>query len=171
MGVTVNVAEWDAVKRSMQRASQGAFLAQLAARMAATMTKLLADEFRQSRDPYGVPWKSVFRNRKKDRAARARAYKRASRSGKALSSVRDRPLIDTGRLRAAAVARTSVHSGATNVRVIIPVAYATYHQEGTGHMVRRQIVPDAKTGGLGHIWSAALSKESKAVLAGLGKVP
>jgi len=129
----------------------------LARRLAGTCTKLLADEFRQSCDPYGRPWAPVFRRRAKDRKARQRAYLRASRAGKDLSSVRDKPLLDTGRLRAAATA--SQLTQGTTVRVVIPVEYASYHQYGTRHIRQRQIIPMLETGGLGPIWTEAFRKE------------
>lgn len=161
MGITVNVARFEAVRRRMQEASMGNFLPALTVRMAAAITKQLADEYRESRDPYGNAWKPVFRRRRKDRLARQRAYKRASLAGKSLATVRDLPLVDSGRMRALSIAH---EVSSTGVRVIIPVAYASYHQEGTRHIARRQIVPDDKTGGLGPIWTAALNREANAVL-------
>lgn len=124
------------------------FREELAMRLAGTAVKLLADEFNESRDPYGQPWKPVYRRRRRDRMARAR---RASRG---LPQRADKPLVDTGRLRASAVARPS----GTTVRVLLPVEYASYHQDGTPHIARRQIVPDA-AGGMGAIWSEAFRKE------------
>jgi hypothetical protein len=38
------------------------------------------------------------------------------------------------------------------------VDYASYHQDGTPHIVRRQIVPD-QAGGLGPIWTEGFRKE------------
>lgn len=134
----------------------------LARRLAGTVTKLLADEFRNSVDPYGRPWAPVFRNRARDRRARARGGARAMRA--------DKPLIDTGRLRAAATA--SQFTQGTMVRVSIPVEYASYHQYGTRSIRQRQIVPMAETGGLGPIWTDAFNREIdlalKQAMAGAG---
>lgn len=163
MGVTVNVAQFESVRKRMEDASRGNFLPALTARMAGTITKLLADEFRGSHDPYGNPWKPVFRRRRRDRLARAR---RAARGQPARA---DLPLVDSSRLRTASVGRSATQASRTSVRVIIPVDYASYHQEGTRRMPRRQILPDDKTGGLGPIWTAGLNRDADAVLKTLGK--
>ena len=126
----------------------------LAKRIGAAFVKEVADEFKESRDPYGNAWAPVVRNRLKDRRARARRAK----AGKAARS--DKPLIDTGRLRGSVVARTS----GGQVRIALPVEYASYHQYGTRVIKRRQILPESDTGGLGPRWSAAASKEAIAVL-------
>lgn len=130
----------------------------LANRLGATAVKLLAYEFRFSRDPYGDNWAPVLRSRRRDRMARAR--RRAQ--GRPVKA--DKPLVDTGRLRAAATVSSANRSGGKTVRVIIPVEYASYHQNGTRRIRRRQIVPSDSTGGLGPIWSAALKKEAAKVL-------
>lgn len=132
------------------------FREDLARRLSATATKLLADEFRNSRDPYGKPWKPVVRNRRRDRNARAR------RAARGLAVKADKPLIDTGRLRAAATAPQTPQG--TTVRISIPVEYASYHQDGTSRIARRQIVPD-EAGGLGPVWSEAFRREINAAVA------
>jgi phage gpG-like protein len=140
------------------------FQQEIIRRLATTATKLLADEFRDSKDPYGRPWAPVFRNRAKDRRARARqaARGRGPRS--------DKPLEDTGRLRAATIGSVSVEGH--GFRVSIPVEYASYHQYGTRWIKQRQIVPMTETGGIGPIWTEAFNAEvDRAVrekLAGLG---
>lgn len=106
------------------------FKVAVARRLTGTVLKLLADEFRGSRDPYGRVWKPVRR--------------------------RGKPLIDTGRLRASA---TGVRAEGAAVRVSIPVEYASYHQFGTRRIAQRQIVPMAETGGLGPIWAKAFERE------------
>jgi phage gpG-like protein len=148
----------DVLMRKMRAMAYGPVLKEeLVHRLAATAIKLMADEFRQSHDPYGTAWKPVFRNRKKDKAARKRRYLRQSKAGKAIATRADKPLIDSGRLRAAATASTADSSSGSTVRVTIPVEYASYHQDGTRHIARRQIVPDA-AGGLGPIWEEAFRK-------------
>jgi phage gpG-like protein len=135
-------------------AGAGALLPEIARRVGAAFVKQVADEFRESRDPYGNPWAPVYRNRARDRRARARRLA----AGKAIRA--DKPLIDTGRLRASVVARTE----GSEVRIALPVEYASYHQTGTRKMVRRQILPEADTGGLGPRWTMAANKEISAVL-------
>lgn len=121
------------LQRRIQEVKSPAFSAAVARRLTGTAIKLLADEFRGSRDPYGRPWKPL-----------------KYRVGK--------PLLDTGRLRAAAVGQQANQASGALVRVVIPVSYASYHQDGTRRIPRRQIVPD-RAGGLGPIWTAAFRKE------------
>jgi phage gpG-like protein len=139
------------LQRRIREVSSSRFRQELAHRLAGTAIKLLADEFRQSRDPYGNPWKPVNRNRARDRRARSR---RAA-SGRAKRG--DLPLIDSGRLRAAATSAAADLSTGDLVRISIPVDYASYHQYGTRRMAKRQIIPDANK--LGPIWSDAFRKE------------
>lgn len=140
------------LQRRVKEVANPGFRQAVAHRLAGAGIKLLADEFRASRDPYGNPWAPVHRDRPRDRAAAARR----ARAGKPARA--DRPLIDTGRLRAAATASSADTSAGTQVRISIPVDYASFHQDGTRRMVRRQIVPD-RLGGLGPIWSAAFRDE------------
>lgn len=149
--VRADYGRLDELRRRAALVASPAFTEEVTRRLAATATKLLADEFRNSRDPYGRPWKPVFRNRIRDRRARARGGARARKA--------DKPLRDTGRLMAAAIA--APQASGTTVRVLIPVEYASYHQEGTSRIAQRQIVPDA-AGGLGPIWTQAFERETKA---------
>lgn len=142
------------LKERLAYAARGAFLPELGARVGAAILKEIADEFRQSRNPYGVAWAPVFRNRRRDRVARARRAK----AGKPVKA--DKPLIDSGRLRASPVARMV----GTNVHVALPVDYASYHQLGTKRIQRRQILPEDETGGLGTLWTLAITRESNAVM-------
>lgn len=157
MGVTVRnlgSTSLEAIQRRLTAASQGKFLPELGKRVSAALMKEVADEFRQSRDPYGQPWKAVHRNRGRDRRARAR------RAAKGLAPRADKPLIDTGRMRASVIARVV----GSEVRVAIPVEYASYHQKGTRTIPRRQMLPESDTGGLGHRWTQAINREAIAVL-------
>jgi phage gpG-like protein len=149
--VRADFGRLETLRRQATTLASPGFREELARRLAAAATKQLADQFRSSRDPYGNAWKPVFRNRARDRRGRASA-----RGGRG-----DKPLIDTGRLRAAALAPPVV-SGPM-VSVSINVEYASYHQEGTSRIARRQIVPD-KAGGLGAIWSAAFERETRAAV-------
>lgn len=139
------------LQRRIREVTNPRFREEVAHRLAGTAIKLLADEFRQSRDPYGNAWKPVFRKRARDRRARAR---RAS-AGRPPRG--DRPLIDTGRLRAAATSSAADLSTGELVRISIPVDYASYHQYGTRRMARRQIIPESNN--LGPIWADAFRKE------------
>lgn len=156
MGLAIkDITAFRSLERQLDAAAKGRFLPEMAKRIGVAFEKQMADQFRQSRDPYGKPWKPVERNRARDRRARA---KRA-RAGKPARS--DKPLIDTGRMRASV---THIVSG-TSIRVLIPVEYATYHQDGTRRIARRQMLPEQDTGGLGSRWTLAALKESNAVLA------
>lgn len=126
----------------------------LANRLGVALVKEVGNQFRESRDPYGNAWAPVVRDRRRDRRARAR------RAKKGLAAKADKPLIDTGRMRASVTFRVEGDS----VRVAIPVEYASYHQYGTRTIQRRQILPEANTGGLGPRWSMIAARESAALL-------
>jgi hypothetical protein len=138
--------------------AEGKFVPELAQRMAAAGLKQLADQFKGSVDPYGEPWAPVVRKRARDTKAKARRAK----SGRFVPT--DRPLVDTGRLRAAATGAQANQSSGSLVRITIPVEYASFHQEGTARIKRRQILPEASTGGLGPRWSKAFEREALAML-------
>lgn len=131
----------------------------LAGRTGVALVKQVMDEFRESRDPYGNAWAPVFRRRKKDRAARNRRLLKLSKAGKSLSLANDKPLLDTGRLRAS----TSWSVSGSQVRVFLSADYASYHDQGTRRIRRRQILPTAGYS-LGPIWGPAVEKEAKRVL-------
>lgn len=147
-------ASLERLQRQVDALAKQKLTAELAPRVGAAFMKELADEFRQSRDPYGNAWAPVFRNRRRDRLARGR---RAA-AGKAVRA--DKPLVDTGRLRASATAKAD----GTKVRIVLPVEYASYHQEGTRRIKRRQMLPEAATGGLGPRWTMAANKEAAVLL-------
>jgi phage gpG-like protein len=154
MGLTIrNLHALEHIRERVERV-RPELLPLIARRVAAGFLKEVADEFRQSRDPYGNPWAPVNRNRPKDRRARVRRLA----AGKAVKS--DKPLIDTGRLRASVVARAD----GSQVRVSLPVEYASYHQYGTRRIKRRQILPEADTGGLPPKWIGLATKEAYLVL-------
>jgi len=161
MGITaVNVNALPDLRKTIAALTKPALLESLARRMGAAAIKQLADEYRESRDPYGEKWAPVFRNRKRDRDAR-----KGRDSGGRFRSKADKPLIDTGRMRAASIASSANHSSGASVRLMIPVEYASYHQHGTARMQRRQILPEDATGGLGPRWSRAFNAEAKRLLA------
>lgn len=163
-------------RRRVANIAQAGFRTDLAAVLGATAMKQVADEFRQSRDPYGTPWEAL-----------------KSRKGK--------PLLDTGRMAAS----VNVQPQADGFLLNIPTSYAPVHQYGaqvkphsriakrtlwhnpkTGRIVarttrlklvtessfsrqtfgkgitipRRQMVPEKATGGLGPIWGRAFSRET-----------
>ena len=148
------------------------FRARLAQNLAEAARTEVANEFRDERDPYGVPWEPL-----------------KHRQGKILR--------DTGRM-AASVATAQV--GADGFKIVIGANYAKYHQEGTkpfqvkergarqnarGRFVgararsatllrirahtnpgipRRQMLPSADRGGLGPIWRASLDKVARKLI-------
>lgn len=146
------------LQRSFQVLASRGMQDALAKRIGAAAIKQLADQFKQSRDPYGNPWAPVNRMRKRDTEAKARR----SASGRFLPA--DKPLVDTGRLRGAATAKAANASSGSVVRIVIPVEYASYHQSGTGRMPRRQMIPEGSTGGLGPIWGKAFEREAERLL-------
>jgi phage gpG-like protein len=148
----VDMKSFRQFQRRLDTLASGSNLPGVAERLAAVTVKLVADEFRESRNPYGEPWAPVARNRPRDQRARARGGARAKRG--------DKPLVDTGVMRGSVAARVT----GTQIRVMIPVEYASYHQTGTRNMVRRQMLPDGATGGLGPIWTAALNREAGRIL-------
>lgn len=141
--------------KQLDAAARGKLEAEAGKRVGAALLKVVSDEFRNSRGPYGVEWKPVFRRRRRDRNARIRRYLRQSKLGLPLEAKTDKPLIDTGRLRAS----TGVSVSGGQVRVFLTANYASYHQEGTRHIARRQILPDAE--GLGPTWREAIEKAAK----------
>ena len=155
MPVTGDFAALRDLQKRLERIAGGRFAPELAQRLGAVGMKLVADEFRESRDPYGKPWAPVQRNRAKDRKARAR---RAA-AGKPAKA--DKPLIDTGRLRASV---TAARTSGSTVRITLPVSYASFHQTGTKRIQRRQILPEHATGGLGPRWTAAFNREASRML-------
>jgi phage gpG-like protein len=155
MGVVVrNLQALRDLQRKLDAASRARLMPETVKRIAAAFDKQVKDEFRYSRDPYGRAWKPVRRNRLRDQRARARRVKRG------LPPRQDKPLIDSGRMRA------SIYSRAvgTEVRISIPVDYASFHQYGTRVIARRQILPEKSTGGLPPKWKLAAEKEVNAVL-------
>lgn len=162
MGVTVkNISAFKDLQRRLTAVSRSSVMVdELGKRVGAALMKQVADEFKESRDPYGKAWAPLKTERARNVKANARAVKKgkAPRAGK--------PLIDTGRLRASVT--TKISGG--NVRVVLPVQYASYHQDGTTKkdksqlIPRRQILPEADTGGFGDRWTMAINKEAMAVL-------
>jgi phage gpG-like protein len=153
MGVVAhNLGDYKRFREQVRGAARGELVPVIAKVVGVALSKLTTDGFRLSQDPYGKPWAGVERNRVRDRKARARLA-RAGRAAKA-----DKPLIDTGRMRASV---THVTSGG-DVRIIIPVQYASFHQEGTRHIQARPMLPDSR--GLPPKWTAAINREALAIL-------
>jgi phage gpG-like protein len=114
----------------------------------AAFLKNLSDQFRKSVDPYGKPWAPLGR----DRARNIKANKKRVAKGKPARA--SKVLVDTGRLAASPAFK--VANG--QLRVFLPVQYASYHQDGTKRIPRRQILPEEATGGLGPIWTKSANK-------------
>lgn len=153
-----NIGALRQLSARVREISAAGFRGQLGARLGATAMKLVADEFRQSRDPYGAPWAPLVLRR-------------------------GQPLRDTGRMQAS----VNYQPTSTGFRLIIPVVYASTHQRGAtivpraaralrfkaagrfftlrvARIPRRQIVPEQATGGLGPIWTAAFNREAERLL-------
>lgn len=136
-----------------------AFRVGLSQVLAAAALKQLADEFKHERDPYGVAWAPL-----------------KLRKGKILR--------DTGRLAAS----VAVASSADGFTLSMTADYAGTHQTGktivpvrakalrwrvgkrwyTAQRVvipRRQMLPEASTGGWGPIWWPAFQRETKRYVA------
>lgn len=124
----------------------------IAERVGVALVKQVMDEFRESRDPYDKPWAPVFRNRKRDRAARNRRIARRQ------PVKADKPLLDTGRLRGS----TGYSVSGSQVRVFLTADYASYHDKGTRRIKRRQILPSE--GALPPRWEKAVAKEATRTL-------
>ncbi len=161
-------------------------------RLGAAAMKQLNDEFRQERDPYGKAWAPLSStNRRiaahaeklsKAEASLGRAQKfsaklraNTSYAGTNVASIREEkatarvdklrkkhPLIlqDTGRMRNSFSAQPT----STGFQVVTSVDYAKYHQYGTKHMPRRQLIPETNTGGLGPLWGSALETEATTII-------
>jgi phage gpG-like protein len=155
MGLVIrNLRAFQDLQRQVAEVARGELMPRIAKRVGPALLKQVADEFRESRNPYDKPWLPLARERSRNRRANARR----ARAGKARRA--SKPLIDTGRLRASPVARVD----GTQVRVSLPVEYASYHQQGTRTIPRRQILPEQATGGLGERWTQAINREVDAVL-------
>lgn len=83
--------------------------------------KLVADGFKDSKDPYGNDWAPLTK-----------------RDGN--------PLIDTGRLRASFHAREGYSDGSTTITIGTNVQYAKYHQFGTVIPAHERTMKRATTG-------------------------
>jgi phage gpG-like protein len=153
MGVVAhNLGSYKRFREQVKGAARADFIPAIAKVVGVALTKLTLDGFRRAQDPYGKAWAAVERNRARDRKARARR----ARAGRVVKS--DKPLIDTGRMRASV---THVVSGG-DVRIVIPVQYASYHQEGTKHIQARPMLPDSR--GLPPKWTATINREALGVL-------
>jgi phage gpG-like protein len=100
-GVRGNFAGLVKLRERIGHAMTPQFQAEMAQGWGAACLKELMDEFKQSRDPYGRPWKK-------------------------LALRRGRPLLLTGRMRASA----SVRPRPAGFELVITAAYAATHQYG-----------------------------------------
>lgn len=149
----------DRLREQIVAFNNPAFRTGLSQVLAAAALKQLADEFKHERDPYGKPWAPL-----------------KLRKGKILR--------DTGRMAASA----AVAPGPGGFTLSITASYAGTHQEGktivpvrakalrwrvgkrwyTAQRVvvpRRQMLPEASTGGWGPIWWPAFQRETKRYVA------
>jgi len=121
----------------LQRLASPSFAASVRRSLAEEARTQVMDEYRKSRDPYGKQWAPVKR-RKRGRAQNAK------------------PLLDSGRMRAA----TTTAATPNGIRVDVPVVYVRPHQFGWAarNIKQRQIIPLEDTGGLGPIWTRAFDE-------------
>lgn len=145
--------ELQRVIKTLDVRTRSKFRTTLAQRLSATAVKLVADEFRGSKDPYGKPWAPVVRNDARTRKAK----RRRAKAGKPIRA--DKPLVNTGRMK------NSVNGQPYGVgfRISIPVVYAKTHQYGRGAIKQRQMLPEDNTGGLGPKWKVAFARETAKV--------
>jgi len=92
----------------------------------AAMLSRVQLEFRLSKDPYGQAWKPLSPNTIKKRRKQSAV-----------------PLVDTGAMRASV---SYTVKGTATVIVGVGKQYAIYHQTGTKHIPRRQILPSSDRG-------------------------
>ncbi len=149
MGVTGDFSKLDKLRATMRTLVSAGFKAELSDELGRTSMKLIADQFNAERDPYGLPWAPLSRERARDRRARISAARKGKtpRGGKILSN--------TGRMRGS----VNYQATSSGFRVSIPVEYATFHQQGTVHMVKRMLVPTSADG-LGPIWLEAFNRSA-----------
>jgi phage gpG-like protein len=120
MGVTVNHSQLSRVERVLGVIISKGWLGELAMRISAAGMKLVADEFRDEKDPYGKPWAPLARERPRNRRARLKAIARGRKpKGQKI-------LQDTGRMRSSVGAAPRGHTA----RLVIPTWYAAVHQDG-----------------------------------------
>lgn len=127
-------------------------------RMGLTATKLVADGFKTATDPEGKQWAPVQRLRKKDIKAKNRQTKKFGVARP------DKPLQDTGRLRTAATAPSSVLATPSGFVLHANVTYASFHQDGSKRTKRRSFYPGGGDSDLPDKWRARLEKDAKNVL-------
>jgi phage gpG-like protein len=159
MGVTVNHAQLSQVERVLGTIVAKGWLGELAQRVSAAGMKLVADEFRAEKDPYGKPWAPLAHERPRNRRARLKAISRGRKpKGQKI-------LQDTGRMRGSVGATPRGHTA----RLVIPTWYAAVHQNGarfirgsnTTVIPQRMMLPD---GDLPTLWKLVFEKESNLLL-------
>jgi len=143
MAVAGNLNALKELSDKIRQLTTAGFKADLAKALAARAWKETLDGFRQSRDPYGNPWRPL-------------AWRKGT------------PLVDTGQMRAS----VSTEATDNGFRLRIGVVYAIIHQYGArvraatraqsrgrvGSVPQRQMVPMKETGGLGPIWLGAFNE-------------
>jgi hypothetical protein len=113
--------------------------------------RLVRDGFSSKQDPYGQRW------------APRKVRKRAGLGGR-IRSLLTSPgrglLVKTGALRGG----FKVSPTPDGFEMSNPTGYGAFHQYGTRKMVRRQMVPEEDTGGLGATWGNAFNEEAERVI-------
>ena len=154
MAVIINHA---AMERALRTLAAFAKPSKITADMAKAVSeggrKLVMDEFRDSRDPYGNPWKPLKRERTRDRRARLRAERRGKKSrGMKI-------LIKSGRMRASVSGEPLTNAA----RVTVSTFYAKFHQDGAKHLEQRAMLPFTDRA-LPPLWQSMIERISKKIL-------
>ena len=158
MGVTGDMNGLRDLANKIRQLTSSGFKTEVSKALGATAWAQTLEGFRDSRDPYGQPWKPL-----------------KLRAGK--------PLIDTGQMRQS----VSMEPTSNGFRLRIGVKHAKTHQYGAEitpkrarmlswktaskryfakrvRIPRRQMFPERSTGGLGPIWTAAFNKTASGLL-------
>jgi phage gpG-like protein len=146
MPISGNLNALKELSDKIRQLTSSGFKAELSKELAATAWRETLAGFRESRDPYGNPWRPL-------------AWRKGT------------PLIDSGQMRQS----VSTEATGNGFRLRIGVLYASIHQYGAkvraatrargrgrvGSVPRRQMVPEKDTGGLGPIWLTAFNRTAE----------
>ena len=143
MAIRGNLNGLKELSDKIRQLTTAGFKADLSKALSARAWKETLEGFRQSRDPYGTPWRPL-------------AWRKGT------------PLIDKGQMRQSISAEATING----FRLRIGTVYAVIHQYGArtrkatraksrarvGFVPQRQMVPMKETGGLGQIWLGAFNE-------------
>lgn len=188
MGVTGDYAKLAKLRESLAKVSAAGLTTEMADVLGAASMKLVDDEFRAQRDPYGKSWEPLSRKYRRPRGARARAKILRDTRAMAASvnySVQGRGLrlnipkvyAPVHQYGATIAARSNVRGQKLRGRytkngqfrfvkkgqagILLNAKRATF---GEVKIPQRQMLPMASTGGLGPFWLAKYNTEARALL-------